>query len=75
MPFFRIDKLIGLPLLYCNLLYIPGLCRRKEISSGYSVAECGAFVLLDIETFALKGDLKFETLKFWFKDDVKFVFG
>ena len=73
---FRNDILINIFYSYIvTLLYVPGLCRRKEISSGYSVAECGAFVLLDIETFALKGDLKFETLTFWLEDDVKFVLG
>ena len=53
---FRIDKWINFInlIVILEFLYIPGLCRRKEISSGYSVAECGAFVLLEIETFALK---------------------
>ena len=55
------------------IVKLPGLCKRKEISSGYSVAEVGVFVFLEFDTFELKGDLKLEFEVVWFGVDVKFT--
>ena len=55
--------------------YSPGLCKRNDISSGYSVAEFGPLEFLPDDKLVLEGDLKLEVELFAFVVGVKLVLG
>ena len=53
----------------------PGLCKIKDISSGYSVAGFGPLELLPDDKLVLEGDLKLEVELFGLVVGVKLVLG